>query len=245
MSGEANAMPSNLRGLIDLSGSSGGSLAAHAEEILESSWRHDFSAPGFCAVELGRDVVPRDLRALMLDLKERLGEISARRGGARFAFRSLGRFDQQETTKFHLDGGPDASLLVLGYEPSKVRSRIMLADYTRCAFDLGMEPKRFLDEFNPMYRRGEAFLARYVTELPAPAEGHSHILLINNSSLPYSEPLRNPLGVLHTAEIPAPDESARRVVNSMMLELGGTEEIVDDRLREFVDTEEISGKILG
>ncbi len=163
----------------------------------------------------------------------------------RFAYRSLGRFDQQETTKFHLDGAPDQSLLVLGYEPSKVRSRLSLADYSRCAHDLGIEPKRFLDEFNPMYRKGEELLAPYVTELPQPKEGHARILLINNSSLPYNEARTNPLGVLHKAEIIDPDESERRIVNSIMLTTGGPEEVGEETLRSFVATDQISQKLYG
>jgi hypothetical protein len=39
---------------------------------------------------------------------------------------------------------------MLGYEPSAVRSHLFLADYSRCAFDLGMEPKKFLTDFNPV-----------------------------------------------------------------------------------------------
>ena len=36
------------------------------------------------------------------------------------------------------------SMLVLGYEPSKVRSRLFLADYSRAANDLGITPQDFL-----------------------------------------------------------------------------------------------------
>ena len=231
--------------LFDISGSPERLLAANAERIFEAAWRSDFTAPGFCLLDLGREVDSHDLRAWMIGLKERLSEIAARRNGPRFAYRSMGRFDQQETTKFHLDGAPDQSLLILGYEPSKVRSRLSLADYARCAFDLGIEPKRFLDEFNPMYRKGEGTLARYVTELPQPSGENSRILLINNSRLPFSEARMNPLGVLHWVEIIDPDESERRVVNSIMLVVGGPEEVGEDQLRAFVATEEISRKFYG
>ena len=206
--------------------------------------RLDFSAPGFCLLDLGRAVDSHDLRSLMLDLRGRSSAIASRRGGESFVYRSLGRFDQQETTKFHLDGAPERSLLRLGYEPSNVRS-LSLADYARCAFDLGITPQRFLDDFNPMYRKGEGLLARYVTELPQPADGHSRILLINNSSLPYTEARSNPLGVLHKAEIIDPDESQRRIVNSIMLTVGGPEDVGDEALRAFVATEEISQKLNG
>jgi hypothetical protein len=238
-------MPTEDRYVFDISGTPQDLIAAKAGAILDAVWRFDFSAPGFCLLDLGPAVDSHLLRALMLDVKERLSEVVSRRCGVRFAYRSLGRFDQQETTKFHLDGAPDQSLLVLGYESSKIRSRLSLADYARCAHDLGIEPKRFLDEFNPMYRKGEELLARYVTELPQPEEGHARILLINNSSLAYTEARTNPLGVLHRAEIIDPDESERRIVNSLMLTTGHPEEVGEETLRSFVATEEISQKLYG
>jgi len=231
--------------LFDVSGAPGDLPAAVAEKVFDAVWRYDFSAPGFCLLDLGRDVGSHELRSLMVSLKDRLSEVAARREIPRFAYRSLGRFDQQETTKFHLDGAPDQSLLLLGYEPSQVRSRLCLADFSQCAFDLGIEPKRLLDEFNPMYRKGEELLTPYVAELPRPAEGHSRILLINNSSLPFDETRTNSLGVLHQAEILNPDGSERRVVNSMMLTAGGPEEVGDEQLREFITTQEVSKKLYG
>lgn len=230
---------------FDLSGSPERLLTTHAETIFYAVWRFDFSAPGFCLLDLGPDIDSHDLRSLMLDLKGRLDEVAARRDRPPFSYRSLGRFDQQETTRFHRDGAPERSLLMLGYEPSDVRSRLSLADYARCAFDLGIEPRRFLDEFNPMYRKGEEVLARYVTELPQPADGHSRILLINNSCLPYTDARSNPQGVLHRAEILDPDETKRRIVNSIMLAADGPEEVGEDQLRAFVATDEISQKFYG
>lgn len=153
----------------------------------------------------------------------------------------MARFDQQETTKFHLDGAPDQSMLMLRYEPSRVRSRLFLADYTRAAFDLGITPQQFLTDFNPMYKKGEEMLGRYVTELPQPTEGHSRILLINNSSLPFTEARTNALGVMHNAIIVTPDDADRRIVNSTMLAVGG-EEIGVEKQEEFVATDEISKK---
>ncbi len=240
-----NLMGKNEAALFDFSNDPEHGLASKADAVFESVWRFDFSVPGFCLLDLGPDIDSHELRSLMLDLKERLSEIGIRKCGVKFAYRSLGRFDQQETTKFHLDGAPDQSLLILGYEPSPIRSRLSLADYSRCAFDLVMEPRRFLDEFNPMYRKGEELLSPYVTELPEPTERHSRILLINNSSLPYTEAQTNPLGVLHKAEILDPDESQRRIVNSIMLAVGESEEIEAEALKAFVATEEISKKFYG
>src|SRR5271166_6219249 len=124
---------------------------AGAGQILDLVWRTDFSAPGFCLLDLGPGVDSHTLRARMVTLKNRLSEIAERP----FVYRSMSRFDQQETTKFHIDGAPAESLLMLGYEPSNVRSRLILADYSRAAFDLGIEPKQLLKDFNPMFRKGE------------------------------------------------------------------------------------------
>jgi hypothetical protein len=214
---------------------------AVAERVYDLAWRFDFTAPGFSLLDAGSGVDSHTLRAWMVDLKRRLSEVSQRRTGTPFLYRSMARFDQQETTKLHLDGAPDESMLMLGYEPSQVHSRLFLADYSRAAFDLGITPQQFLQEYNPMYRRGEEMLGRYTTELPQPQPGRACILLINNSSLPFTEARTNPLGVMHKAIIVAPNEAERRIVNSTMLVTGG-EEIADEKREEFVRTDEISQK---
>lgn len=91
-----------------------------------------------------------------------------------------------------------------------------------------------------MYRKGEELLGRYVTELPQPAEGHARILLINNSSLPFTEDRTNPLDVMHKAEIINPSQAERRIVNSTMLVVGEKDEIGREQLEEFVRTDRIS-----
>jgi hypothetical protein len=218
-------------------------IVADAEKILGLVWRFDFTAPGFCLLDLGQALDSHALRSRMLALEEQLSEISLRMTGKRFAYRSVGRFDQQETTKFHLDGAPAESMLLLGYEPSRVRSRLFLADYSRCSFDLGIEPQQFLQSHNPMYKTGESLLERYVTELPQADERHARLLLLNNSFLPFVEARTNSLGVLHKAEIVNPSESERRVVNSVLLALGDTEAIGRERQDDFVKTEVISPRI--
>jgi hypothetical protein len=215
---------------------------AIAGRVFYLVWRFDFAAPGFAVLDLAPGIDSQTLRSWIVDLKERLSEITVRHGGKPFSFRSMARFDQQVTTKFHLDGAPAESMLILGYEPSRVVSRLFLADYTRAAFDLGITPQQFLQDFNPMFKKGEELLAGYATELPQAAEGHSRILVINNSSLPYTEAKTNPLGVMHKAIIVTPDESERRIVNSTMLVTDSGDEISANKQEEFVTTEKISQK---
>jgi hypothetical protein len=219
-------------------------ISHEGETIFRLAWRRDFTAPGFCVLDLEGGVDSHALRSLMVALKGRLSDITLRETGRKLVYASMARFDQQETTKFHLDGAPDESMLMLGYEPSRVRSRLFLADYSRAAFDAGITPRLFLQDFNPMHRRGEDLQGRYTTELPQPDDGHSRILLINNSSLPYTTSERmNSLGVLHKAEIPNPDASERRIVNSTMLFAGELDEVGPEQQQEFVSTEKISQKV--
>jgi hypothetical protein len=214
---------------------------AIVEKVFGLVWRFDFTAPGFCLLDFAAGVDSHTLRAWMVDLKRCLSEVNIRRGGQSFLFRSMARFDQQDTTKFHLDGAPEQSMLILGYESSRVISRLFLADFTRAAFDLGITSQQLLSDFNPMYKKGEELLGRYVTELPQPDEGHSRILLVNNGSLPFTEGRTNTLGVMHKAIIVRPNEDERRIVNSTMLVTEG-DEISADQQEEFVTTDTISQK---
>jgi hypothetical protein len=126
----------------------------------------------------------------------------------------LGRFDQQVTSKFHRDGAPPQSLLILGYESSSVRSRMFVADAHRAAFESGFGITEFVAAFNPMLPEGAARLRPFVTELAIPPQ-ESFIVVINNSLLPFVPGAANPLGVLHRADVPAPDPSTIRVINSV------------------------------
>jgi hypothetical protein len=215
--------------------------ASVAVRAIDLVWRYNFDAPGFCSLEVPPVIDSHTLRAWMVELKERLSAVLAERTGQRFLFRSMARFDQQVTTKHHLDGAPEQSMLMLGYEPSIVHSRLFLADYTRAAFDLGITAHAFLQDYNPMFRAGEEILNRYATELPVMQAGHSRILLINNSSLSYSPNVANPLGVMHKAVIVTPRESERRVINSTMLVTQG-EELDAAQQAEFIQTTKISKK---
>jgi len=194
-----------------------GSVQLLAADVYERVCRSDFSVPGYCLVsveEIGDSVA---FRRLMVELKNELSEIHLQRAGKRLGYLSLGRFDQQVTTKFHLDGGPAECFLMLGYEPSAVGSRIQIADYSRCARDLGLTPQEFLERHNPMFQEGFELLRPYIAEIPCFSNGQFQIVCINNSFAAYSSVDLSWQGVLHTAEILRPDDAARRVINSTMI----------------------------
>src|SRR5947208_4943690 len=115
----------------------GRQVAAH---IAPDVFRTDLSRPGWALLDLGNTGAPRDFRALLVRLGEALADEYRRVHGEELRFVSVSRFDQQSPTRPHRDGGPDASVLVLGYEPTEVPSRVSLMDYTRAAFERGLTP---------------------------------------------------------------------------------------------------------
>lgn len=214
-----------------------------AARLFPVAWRTGFNDPGFAVIDLGPSFGSRPLRALMVSLKRALSDLNAAATGKRFVYLSMGRFDQQTTTKFHRDGAPAESLLMLGYEPTAVAGRLSMADYVQCADRLGLTPDQFLEQYNPMYRKGEDELKPFVTELTRFDHTHFQIVLINNSSAPYRRDQSAPLGVLHKAEIRDPDPSQRRIINSTMLAAvsGDAPETVPDAQQlAFIEADQIS-----
>jgi hypothetical protein len=179
-------------------------VAGIAPEVFRRVWRAALDRPGFALVRFPHAVPSRALRRAMVEL---VGAFPVP-----FVPERFGRFDQQVSSKFHRDGAPPASLLVLGYEPTAVRSRFWVADSSAAAAHAGLSPADYLAANNPMFPAGEARLAPFVTELDLP-HGEPFVVLVNNSLLPFGS--GNPLGVLHKAVIPAPDPAGRRVINSV------------------------------
>jgi hypothetical protein len=185
------------------------------EAIATDVLRSDLSRPGFHVLDLGTDGSNLLLRRLMLVVCHHLSAIVEERG-ASLRISWLGRFDQQRTTEAHRDGGPPDSLLVLGYEPTPVPSRLFFVDVTRAAVASGLTPAVFLERFNPITREGQAALAGHETEVPFPT-AHYRLAVINNSTRSPEEGSRTGmLGVLHKA-IVEPRPGQERGVNTMLL----------------------------
>jgi hypothetical protein len=183
-------------------------------------WRTSLHQPGFALVRFAGPASSGDLRRTMLAIADAFGDVSADEGKPRFVPERLGRFDQQVSSRFHRDGAPPASLLLLGYEPTTVRSHVFIGDAHRAAVNVGLNIHEYLSRFNPMFQEGNALLRRHGTELDVP-HAEAHILVINNSLLPFEPGGSDPLGVLHKAVIQQADPSASRVINSMGLMLAG------------------------
>jgi hypothetical protein len=179
-------------------------------------FRTDLTQPGFSHLDLGESGTPDEFREVLTRLAAELGEAYRRAFGRSLSFDSQGRFDQQVSTEAHRDGGPDESVLLLGYEPTTVASSLFLLDYTRAALDRGLTPQGFLERFNPLMSAGKSALAEYTTEVAAFVFGHYQIVAINNGALPWELRQRGMLGVLHKALVPRPDPLARRFISSLL-----------------------------
>jgi hypothetical protein len=211
-------------------------IALLASLCADHVFRTDFTVPGFALLSIPAPVSSPDLRQCMVLLKEARSTEYHKRTRRYLAYLSLLRFDQQNTTRFHRDGGPDESYLMLGYEPSTVTSVPRIADYSRAALAHGLPPAIFLREFNPLFPAGEEALALYITELRAFDISRGNILLLNNNCLP---PESGFPGVLHQATILEPMPGERRIINSTMIVVSDTPDSPEAarRQRDFLTHE--------
>lgn len=217
-------------------------VRAVAGDIYDRICRTNFDAPGFCVVNVGASMESVAFRQLMVDIKREMATIHGSRTDETLVYLSAIRFDQQESTKPHLDGGPEECFLMLGYEPSEISSELEISDYAKCAFDLGLSPKEFMAKHNPMFKSGNELLRPYVTRVPCFSADNYQIVCINNSSAPYSADGTTWQGTLHTATISTPDESKRRVINSTMIARAprGSCDLIDEAsLHYFIHTSEV------
>ncbi len=101
-------------------------LDAHdiALDVDNLTCRTNFDAPGFCIVNVGAAIGSVAFRKLMVDIKREMTAIHKSTSSDSLVYLSAARFDQQESTKPHLDGGPDQCFLMLGYELSEIPSEL-------------------------------------------------------------------------------------------------------------------------
>jgi hypothetical protein len=199
----------------------------------------DFHSPGFCLLNLGAESSSHEFRRFMIELVRQMSLLHRAAAGRELVVATAARFDQQASTKPHRDGGPDECLLMLGYEPSGIRAELQMSDYSRCAHELGLAPSEYLEKHNPMFGPGEPLLNQFTTPVTCFSNACYQILAINNSNAAYSADDPRWQGVLHTATILNPDESLRRVVNSMMIASvspGDPEPVSAEELDAFVRT---------
>ncbi len=205
----------------------------------ENVFRSTLSQPGYVVLDFGPEFDSRQLRKRMVALKKALELKIEKILGGHLSYQWLGRFDQQGNTKFHIDNAQDYSFLMLGYEPSEVRSELYFLDYPQYASDHGMSLDTFFDRFDPLDPSNQTKIESYKKQVSPWIEGHYKIVLVNNCNGKQDQDLNIPgLGVFHKAVVPDQDATKTRVVNSMMLELkSGKKEISMQETEKGMETE--------
>ncbi|HZL35850.1 MAG TPA: hypothetical protein VFC78_11110 [Tepidisphaeraceae bacterium] len=190
------------------------------ENLTDDLFRKNVSGTGFALVDLGPNVDLLQFRSILIGFAAALDEIYQRSFSRRLVLRSMGRFDQHKSTEAHLDGAPDESIIMLGYEPTDVPSRLFVLDYTKCAVERGLDPKTFLAQFNPTSKDGRALLEGYCHEVRPFNSRHFRIVMINNSSRPLDSGAEGMLGVLHQSLVQAAPPGGTRYINTLLLSPG-------------------------
>lgn len=148
--------------------------------------------------------------------------------GAHLVPAALMRFDQQETTRWHIDGGPDRCVLMLGYEPTRVASELRLSPLRELAAHLGSSAAEAAHAAQS--GKHDAWIDAHSMRVEMDCDRYP-VVLVNNS---VSE-----LGVLHRGCITSPDPSAKRVVSSALFELSDTAVDASAELEAFIAGTEV------
>lgn len=208
------------------------SVRRWALAVFADVWRTTPDRPGY-AVLTAADPQPtsKELRRAMMDIVAAFNELSP----VAFVPERVGRFDQQVSTRFHRDGAPNASLLILAYEPTTIASKLFVHDPFRAA-DPNGTAFEYLQRHKPMTKEGDAELMRTAVSV-LPDGGRSVLVVLNNSAVPESPQPGRPLGLLHKGLIEFPDPNVRRVINSLGLMQDGEsarEPVPAERLEWFL-----------
>lgn len=205
----------------------------------ENVFRVDTKKPGFAFFDFGKKINSIQLRTIMVELKIELSKLTIKQFNKKLTYEWLGRFDQQVSTKYHLDNAGNQSFLMLGYEPSEIESDLFLADYVKFSKDKKIEPSDYFDKYNPIFKDNETVLKPYITKVENFHKDTYKIVLINNSN---SKSDCETLGVLHMARISKPDLNKNRVINSMMLSMVHKLDTVENEIDEdnFKNTYKVS-----
>lgn len=209
------------------------------EEIYKKVFRNSTDHPGFYFKDFGKDIGSVNFRSVMVELKEGLTELVNKNTNHQLNYHWLGRFDHQHTSGFHRDSADPNSILMLGYEPSDIDSRVFLADFSKLVEDKGISMLEYFGGDDVNTSRDEEEIEPYVTEL-APFPKDSYRLVILNNAKSFNQPS---FGVFHRGEVPEKSNGSDRVINSIMMYLtdkGTVESYGEKDVAEFINTQEVN-----
>lgn len=206
----------------------------------EKVFRIKCNQPGFMVLDFGKQFSSELLRQKMVEIKNKLNSLVQENFNKELHYQWLGRFDQQTTTKLHIDNAPHESFLMLGYEPTVIQSELYFADFAKFCQDQKITETIFFEDYNPLFETNEQKLLEYITKVGSFFADHFKIVLMNNSHINTENSTK---GVLHQAKIIHSDLTKERIINSMMFYM----ETIQEKLRsskqeeqEFISTTKIS-----
>ena len=182
--------------------------ATESQKIYEAVFRQNLQAPGFFFKDFGASIRAEVLRHYMLELAMGLSQHCLKNLHPPLYVQRFGRFHQSCTSQFHRDHTDNArSFLIMGYEPTPINSRILVADYSRFAADRHMSCEHYLAQREEDAAGWDALLAPYTTECTF-SKFHYRLVVVNNSQR---------LGLFHRAHIKTPSTVQNRMINYLLL----------------------------
>ena len=207
--------------------------------IYKEVFRQSTVNSGFCYFDFGKEIDSKSFRQVMVNLKESLSEICTTTLNKKLIYQSIGRFNHQNSSRFHRDTAENHSFLMLGYEPTKVDSKVYVADYSKYIEVQNIPLLHYFenDEANNTIKNYDG-LEPYITELNPFSKNHFRLLIVNNSKS-FTE---KTYGVFHRGEIPNKLEQENRVLNYMMLHL--CDNLVEERYSNEIVNDFINTKLV-
>ncbi len=198
--------------------------------IYKSVFRHSTEQAGFYYQDFGTNMNSISFRQKMVELKDGLSKICTIPMQKQLNYQGIGRFNQQHSSRFHRDSAPEHTFLILGYEPTKVQSKVFIADYTKYIENHDQSLASFFggtEDVNTI--ENDHLIESYVTELTPFPKNHYRLVVLNNSKS-FKE---KTFGVFHRGKILKKIENENRILNYMMLKL------CDEHQEEDYDQEAI------
>lgn len=210
------------------------------DNIFDVVLRHSTDKPGFFYKDLGSNLVSTSFRLLMLELKEQLSELCTVRRDKQINYQWMSRANHKNSSNFHIDSAPEESVLILGYEPTIVESKVYLADYTKFLEEKGLAAQDyFRNSINGNFAPNDDELTPYVSELTPFPKDHYRLVIINNSRS-YGQ---KSYGVFHRGEVQKNINQKDRIVNAVMIavcEMGVEESCSEFMISDFAKTDLVS-----
>ncbi len=207
--------------------------------IYKEVFRQSTINSGFCYFDFGKEIDSESFRQIMVNLKKSISETCKTKLNKKLIYQSIGRFNHQNTSRFHRDTAENHSFLMLGYEPTKVDSKVYVADYSKYIEVHNIPLLNYFenDESTNTIENYDG-LEPYITELNPFYKNHFRLLILNNSKS-FTE---KTYGVFHRGEIPNEVEQENRVLNYMMLHL--SDKLVEEKYSNEIVNDFISTKLV-